>query len=87
MIELNSNNTLLPFILSIILLMYACGGGSAGTRTEETSLFSFDSVVEENDHVLTILGKLAHLYELQFLPPFLKWEEKRIPCSTGMRAK
>lgn len=44
--------------------------------TEDWSLYPLSSAAEENDYVLPILGKLAHLSELQFLPPFLRQEEK-----------
>lgn len=40
--------------------------------TEDWGLYPFGSAAEENDYALPILGKLAHLSELQFLPPFLR---------------
>lgn len=56
--------------------------------TEDWSLFPFGLFsAEENDDVLPILGKLAHLSKLRFLPPFRRQEEKHIPGTTGMRVK
>lgn len=60
-----------------------------GLNIGDSSLFLLDSAIEDNNYVIFIyiLGGLAKLFELQFLPSFLKREEKHILCSTGMRVK
>lgn len=47
-------------------------GSVHGREHKDWSLLPFGGAAEENDYVLPILGKLAHLSELRFLPPFLR---------------
>ena len=55
-------------------------GSVHGLEHKDWSLLPFGGAAEENDYVLPILGKLAHLSELRFLPHFSDRKKNTYPA-------